>query len=515
MGQVTINPNCSFPTSALETFDPPIFDGSLSGFLSRDILTLTVTISARYFEGNFVMTGQDNPVICGNKFLMQQNTADATNCSFLMVAQIPWSDAYPHCGIVYLNDSDAQFTKFSGQLQVTLYEDIGSIRGQPLTRTIQSVLGFIITFPKTATTTFTPLQVFSPAAPLGAVIQQFVVEANNDNPTPAGTVSLYTSLQYPFKILSTTVSTSRNDLNVSIGPDPTSTLPCNDVGITLTGPICQQLFVVNINVLSIGVCNFDGSYVVNLTLVCEASYGVSCPISLNLATGLRQAFAQITFTLDTENFCPTALADIGLTATVQSFQDPSHNIVKNDFFLGQTSYDTVTVASPQATIVQTSISSIVLLPNTVLYSNGTFFLNQINLHIQEFPPIGNQPSTNPVQAFFDFLLTANPFSPPADSSVTQSLQVTVNVVFINTAPQGQKTGQLFAAFKKQYRASTFSFILPKRGVVSLLDASTSQQEGIDAYQTFVVSPGQSSGVLVLPSPISVLLVLVAIALIRF
>jgi hypothetical protein len=228
--------------------------------------------------------------------------------------------------------------------------------------------------------------------------------------------------------------TSRTDFrseNVTVSP--TLSYPdeyCRDV----LGESCEQEWSIKLNAdMSPPVCDFTGDWTVTFTMLCEPSLVASNTCPLPFVDGRYQSTGYVSFHLTTESFCPTVFADVRLSASLASFQEHGHTIVKDNFISGATAYFVATVSSPDATIVETSLLTVRSDATTLYDTDG-------GVHLSVFTP-ENFPrsptvSSHPTQSWFSIVLDPTVFPVAVDSSASFSVWATLNVVFANTGAGG-------------------------------------------------------------------------------
>jgi len=308
------------------------------------------------------------------------------------------------------------------------------------------VLPFMVRFPKKVTATHT-ISVYyhrfdAPGAPGGlqaAIIKQATTRSPADITSARSDVTLYTNIEYPFTLTEPVFTyVSRHDFTT----DPAAVSPtlsftnerCRDVA---TEPCEQEWAIVLHADLSPPVCDFTGDWNLTFTVLCEPSLvsNNTCPLPFVPAHNRFEYSGVVQFHLTTENFCPTVLADVGLTASLVSFQDHPHAIVKNNFLSGATAYFVATAASPDVTIVETTLLT-VRSDGTTLYDTAGAVHNAV-FTAEEFPrALFGGVSPHPSQTYFSIVLDPLVFPVNVDASASFDIWATLNVVFANTGQEG-------------------------------------------------------------------------------
>jgi len=179
------------------------------------------------------------------------------------------------------------------------------------------------------------------------------------------------------------------------------------------------------------VCDFTGNWILGFTVTCEPIITAAGHCPLSFVSGSYQYHVDIPFHLTTEHFCPVVFADVGLTASLASFQDHAHLISKTDFLNDATAYFVASVFSPQATIVETKLHTVKVGAQT-LYSDIPAVINS-GFIPENFPRSPPNPSLHPTQSWFSFVLTTGFFPVPVDGSAPFSIDVVLDVTFLDTA----------------------------------------------------------------------------------
>jgi hypothetical protein len=217
----------------------------------------------------------------------------------------------------------------------------------------------------------------------------------------------------------------------------------------VSGEICEQEWSIGLNTeASPPVCDFTGDWNLNFTFGCEPSLVAANTCPLPLVNGVFQAPGMVSFHLTTESFCPTVFADVRLSASLTSFQDANHAILKDNFLSGATAYFVASVSSPDATIVEVKMLTVRSeLPSfgiTTLYQNPG--IDVPSIVVTDFP---RNPTVSafPTQSHFSLILDSTTFPVNVDSSQGLTISCTLEVVFANTGlGGGTHTRQLSVLF---------------------------------------------------------------------
>jgi hypothetical protein len=137
------------------------------------------------------------------------------------------------------------------------------------------------------------------------------------------------------------------------------------------------------------------------------------------------------------------LADIPVSASLRSYQDEAHSILKDDFLQHQRTFWIAEASSSAATIVEVSLNHVhsgaTLLfapPNTDVDFAATNFL-RVDGAVAGV-------SDHPTESHFAFTLNPDVFFVDTDLSAVFTIGVTLNVVFLNTDAAGAPITRTFS-----------------------------------------------------------------------
>jgi len=445
--------SCAFTHPPLKTQDPPVLrtDSGLTGFLSSDKLQFTVQGSKRYTNAQFSFLGEDPAYHsrCSGQFFAFDNPTDP--CSLFHRAVIDFENAYPHCGLTRDATSDPNHIIFRGEIQMDEWEPIdGDFRGHELTRLVHSVLPFFLLFPKTVSATHS-INVYSPINNLAAIIKQFTARGVDANGVATADITLYTNVQYPFKLIDPVIFfNNRGDLTpqtIGIGPPPSA--PTDGVcGDPATHGACANEWPIHMEAQnSPPICNYSGDWTIHFMAICQPSLGAACPLPLNTANNRNEQMVEVKYHLTSEDFCPKIIADIPVSATLQSYQSLSPSPVpaggKNNFLIGATTFWRAIASSSVAEIVEVSTALVTALDEFQnLKTLWSPIISAIGINFQHtdytraggtLPGISDHPTWND----FRFDLVASQFGVGEDLSASFVIGCKLNVVFKNTDPSGR------------------------------------------------------------------------------
>lgn len=251
------------------------------------------------------------------------------NCTDMFTFILPLSSAYD---AGFEPSEDDTYFYLNGVIVFTYYDSIGEIRGQPLTRTTQSVLRIEIRFPKRITVT-SAVSVYSGYDLLAVITYQAYDPISN-----TGIFEYTTSLPYPFRVNNVTGLTFPSPLAGSSGQ--IEDLGCN----TTVNSNCLQKFRLTIN--PNGACRLSGDYNITVALGCRGD--ANCP------PGSGVIASQIT----SEDICSVVRIDIDLTGSMKVYSDDTFTSPASAFLPGQSAVFLTNVGSTKAIIASSSISDV-------------------------------------------------------------------------------------------------------------------------------------------------------------
>jgi hypothetical protein len=208
------------------------------------------------YPGDFTANSLDNKAPCGNDF--EYN--------------LPWSKG-KNCGWSVKDGIDEKV--YSGNVYIEERENLGTIRGSPIERTLRRVIPLVVRF-KTRVTVSTVIKVNSDINLFAAIVLQAYVPDPN-----AGILEFITNVQYPFVI------DTKQDFCVITSPNGTFA-KLQDISVAsdcVVDKPCTQRWRMPIAVKD-GVCSLSGVYKAAFKLGCHSSITdpVNCPVQKSNTT---------------------------------------------------------------------------------------------------------------------------------------------------------------------------------------------------------------------------------------
>lgn len=421
--------SCNIPSYFLTTDNAPVLDVSHSGFATKDILNLMVNVSSKYYNVQIAFKNEKNascnfPATTGVNF-WTPTFFGPSQCQWSLLGQIPWGVAWSTC--LFQRDETDNYITFSGEMEVYMTEDLGSIRGVALTRTHLHTLPFSVVFPKTVAVSSDALTVYSTYVADAAIVDQSYT--STDPPNGRGAIRLYTSVQWPYALQGPLASSSDNlHLPITVtGPEVAPAAPlCPNDGKSA----CQQYFDFVITP-DFGQCNLNGNYMFNFNVGCHPSVpAASCPL-------MAPATGSIAFKLQSSYICQQIVANVDLSAQIEPYATVLYDVPKYDFVVGAPAYYLVHTQSSQVSITSTTLSTLnVIAPNgtsILLYDasagGSTGFGNAVSLAVTNgFAGKGTPQNDVTISILYDPVF----FATPGDSITHWTFHVVCNVVFYNT-----------------------------------------------------------------------------------
>jgi len=173
----------------------------------------------------------------------------------------------------------------------------------------------------------------------------------------------------------------------------------------------------------------------SFVIQCEQSIVDAGHCPLPLTNNGHEILAVIRFHLTSENFCPVFLADVGVSATLNSYQDNLFALAKDDFLSDSTAFFRAITSSPIATIVETKLHSVRVSsgggPETTLYSTSPAVDAGVVVPTNWLRS-GSTPSIHPTWSSFSLHFDPAIFGVLQDQHQTFTIGCTLDVVFLNT-----------------------------------------------------------------------------------
>jgi len=312
-----------------------------------------------------------------------------------------------------ISDGLFDFLEKEGDGKAVLnFENLGEqsiYRPTPIVRSILSVLPFIVQYPKHITVNLNDVRIYSAISVLASITNQEFI-SNIDNPPGIANITLLTSVQYPYVLEFSSITSQQVGLTIDY---------INSNNNCPTSSTCTQNWYFNI-IPDKNMCNIDGLYTFNFTLICQTT---NCPLDSSTNTGY------IEFLLQSSNICPEIVETIDLTGSMTSYEEIQHLNIKDDFLPHQTIYFEVDVNSTKATITSSTISyfSVILWNNVevILYQNNANTLSGNNVAFSITPGV--------YSCYSQLNVIPQIFPVPQDQSQNVEFHAIVDVQFFNTA----------------------------------------------------------------------------------
>uniref|UniRef100_A0A6C0C7L8 EGF-like domain-containing protein n=1 Tax=viral metagenome TaxID=1070528 RepID=A0A6C0C7L8_9ZZZZ len=411
---------CYIPSYMLSTDHPPVLDVASSGFKSKDTLSLSLQNSMKYYDTQITFRNSvDNTCDYAAPYIgnIWTTTPDYVNCRQNIEGIIPWISAYPTC--VVDRSLVGDYLVFEGIMIVNNKEKVGVLannRPIDIVRTLTNNIIFQILYPTDITITSNNVTVYAVENVVAAITSAVFTVDINAVPGLAR-VTLLTTVQYPFKMIEPIVlggDTNRFALAHSQLSDPSYV--CAD-----DGNYCAQLWDIVITP-NPNECNYNGDYMFNFTLDCQASQ-TDCPLDAATNTGA------ISFSLESEDFCPQIVETIDLAGTLKSYSSNTHANLKSSFIVDQTVYFELELTSTKATIVNVVINTVTVAiwdgSSVLLFDSGnTAEGSSLSLVVDD--------NNNNPKAYFQLQLVEGSFPVAVDGAEQIEFVVDASVTFLNT-----------------------------------------------------------------------------------
>jgi len=273
-------------------------------------------------------------------------------CTESYTADIDWTMLHDNCGLS--SEASSNWIYYNGTLNVEQIDVLPSIRGESVNRTMNSPFAFEISFPTNVQVQSSETTVYAPIEVDAAVVSQTYTLSSK-----AGLIQLYTSVQYPFLLVPTSMTTTTSGANVAISLGQTVSCPASG-----PGP-CNVIYNINITSSS-ALCSLDGTYTANFTLQCESGIVGDCPLQGN--------WVAISFEVTSSSLCGAFGNQVDISAVMLSYLDSGNTVQRNAFLEDQRMFFRVTTSSNAVSLFKTYVlncSSIFDASSSLLYSGGS------------------------------------------------------------------------------------------------------------------------------------------------
>eukprot|EP01006_Ploeotia_vitrea_P050323 TRINITY_DN67445_c5_g1_i2.p1 TRINITY_DN67445_c5_g1~~TRINITY_DN67445_c5_g1_i2.p1 ORF type:complete len:1621 (-),score=806.77 TRINITY_DN67445_c5_g1_i2:178-4539(-) len=349
-------------------------------------------------------------------------------CQRKWTAAISWNAAYDPdgvtgCGFTRVESNDGLFIEFHIDMEVENDELLPPVRGEQPQRRVVHKLPFIVRFPKQVEVTTGEVEIFAPVRTLAVISDQHVERV--DDETVLATVTLFTSLQWPFYLSDPTwVSAPDGMQGEQIVDSQDATLACPDT----TNVPCEVKWQLPITPGSDN-CTVSGLYSVRFAINCQDSRSTSCP--LDAATDE----VIVSFRLDSSDHCAQVADEVGLNLLLQSYEDAAHTVTKDDFIDPQTVYFTVGTKADKVSIQETIVSDVVIVRS---YGTPELVLMQDRVNTALGDAVSLATTNGPAAQFnvrswgaLQFNVVYEELEMIVDERMIVNVRVTVDVIYQN------------------------------------------------------------------------------------
>jgi hypothetical protein len=281
-----------------------------------------------------------------------------------------------------------------------------------------------------------------------------VITQSVDPLTKNAIIVFATNLIYPYTI-STDVLTANPGLPMTyqlgaINDGQTAALCPNTVGST-----CTQRFQLNITTNT--ACQITGEYGIQFGLVCQPGTA-QCPID-------NGVLANVTASIISEDFCAKVSTFVNISGALGSYTNNTYSLVRSIFLVEQIGYFKATVVSPQATLTQSTISTVSVVnvddstESYLIYNNGIVpqFADSCKFTLD---------TAGPDFAEFYFTLNSTVFNNATNSDVTKNFKVQVRVNVEYAGVPGSKRVILQQSLNTRQMSFNTNFQMAPNSLVS-------------------------------------------------
>lgn len=259
-----------------------------------------------------------------NRYFQEVSLGGVAACSYPVNTDL--TKTFDHCHDVFTGVVDirkvrdtcgfAQATAanketLTGTVHVHAVDTLGEFRGHAISRSTKAVHKLVLSLPTFVNLTTTQLTIFSPVELFAAVTYQEYTAS-----TDSATITLTTSVQWPYLLTSQSISSKAYNFGVDIVA--TDVQCASDVA----GTDCLQTFEItfsDVTKLAGGnTCRLDGFYGLEWTYGCRAGQN-PCPVPGTDIVGAN-------FTLASEDLCGTIELEAKLTGELKSYEDNTHAV---------------------------------------------------------------------------------------------------------------------------------------------------------------------------------------------
>jgi len=256
------------------------------------------------------------------------------------------------------DETDATNTVFSATVLIYTTDTGDVIRGIRYERNLQTSVTIRIAFQTNITAQTSSMQIY------GSRITQSTIVSQTWNPsTFVATLSLFTSVQFPYQFRSPSWTTTPPNFNapniVATNADPVADKLGNAGGQTNRARCVVGSDPNNLANASSTVCNQFWTITISRSTACTGSnqvtlagtwgirFDVTCPGYFSGSCSVPDPKNDsITFDTNSDNYCPVLISTQAATASMAVFQDSGFATAQTQFVFGTFSYFRVTVTAP-------------------------------------------------------------------------------------------------------------------------------------------------------------------------
>lgn len=357
------------------------------------------------------------------------------NCEERYVLLLPWTAA-GSCGWTLDDTTTPMEISFSNDIYIQHSDEVSIFRGNPVYRETSYVLSIIVKFRTSVEVGTNQLTVTAPVTLLAAITADAYYPSIRQ-----GQINFTTSLQWPFALVSQRIVGGPTGLSSSLS------VVREDCPST-PGSHCTQDFSVLIT--PDAACSLSGLYEFGFGIVCRGNQS-ECPLDPLAAEG--SIVAQIL----SDNFCTFLTVDIGLRATLATYDSGTLLDEKSSFLQDDLIFGGLSVTSDSGVaITGASIRSIVISDNRTevfLRSNAyTLDIGQaVGLVVNNFDPSA---------PWFQFQLSSVVFNVEPNDSRRFEIIVMLDVTYIDESGRRRSQPVRVSLGKSKSKRQEISVALP-------------------------------------------------------
>jgi len=422
---VLSNGDCSNPPDPTSPSDFPWLSEADSGVLTANILTIVIKSVLVDHRSNASISLIGSFPNCTASW-----TRSLSECEEIYTANIDWT-LLQSCGFNATVYPDT--TVLKAAINVVQIDDLGSIRGNNITRTQNTPIDVELTLSTDIKVNSSSVTVFAPISVQAAVV--FVGYNSSE-----GVIQLYTSVQYPFELSNLpNVTVANGALNVSVLVSSTNNCP--------TSSDCRKTYEIDvINKVGGGTpCWLNGTYTLSFGKVeCNPLYTTgNCSVE-------SSETATIIFDVISDNLCGSFSQNIDISANATS-SESLQGESQDTFIQGQVMYFSFQTYSALVNLSSTYVMNCTSFYDSaagiLLYSGGQYSSSGSNSVVGAQANFAID-SSGATSVQFHFTAIPALYTIVADTSVDATISCWLGVLYEDVAGKRNNIVQLLSGRRR-------------------------------------------------------------------